>query len=265
MTTALQYRQISALWRPHFAPANRLGWDASCGDRLPISGFSCKGPIRRPNTDNADHALKFLMSTLILILSRSGIRTVCGFATSDHVRDPPPRASGVSRRLPIRQRLPQLNLCRHYYFTEIHCGSRWPCAPAADAKSMKGGMPMLSLPFAKIWVNKARAARRMATQIASGFVPRSNLTPMTHEALCYACMVGIVMSPRHDIVPRHPSHGRGRSSSARRKTAADIDPTLPRQRISVMESQVRGMQCKAGSDAGPDDSLVDSDTRTTTA
>jgi hypothetical protein len=69
---------------------------------------------------------------------------------------------------------------------------------------------MLSLPFAKILVNNTHAARRIAAQIGSGCVPRGNLTPMTHEALCYACMVGIVMPPHHDIAPTHPSHCRGR-------------------------------------------------------
>jgi hypothetical protein len=70
---------------------------------------------------------------------------------------------------------------------------------------------MLSMqPFAKILVNKTHAARRIAARIASGFVPRGNLTQMTHEALCYACMVGIVMPPHHDITPTHPSHRRSR-------------------------------------------------------
>ncbi|MBB5503324.1 hypothetical protein HDG37_007564 [Paraburkholderia sp. MM5384-R2] len=61
-------------------------------------------------------------------------------------------------------------------------------------------------PFAKILVNQTHAARRIAARIASGFVPRGNLTPMTHEALCYACMVGIVMPTHHDVTPTHPSH-----------------------------------------------------------
>lgn len=62
---------------------------------------------------------------------------------------------------------------------------------------------MLStLPLAKRWVNKTHAARRIAARIASEFVPRGSLTPMTHEVLCYACMVGIVVPPHHDITPR---------------------------------------------------------------
>lgn len=61
---------------------------------------------------------------------------------------------------------------------------------------------MLSLlPFAKILVNRTQAARRIAARITSEFVLRGNLTPMTHEALCYACMVGIVMPTHHDITP----------------------------------------------------------------
>jgi hypothetical protein len=46
--------------------------------------------------------------------------------------------------------------------------------------------------------------------------------------------------------------------------AAVDDPARLRQRIAVMKSQVQGMQCKAGSGARPDDSLVASDTQTTT-
>ena len=70
---------------------------------------------------------------------------------------------------------------------------------------------MLStLPIAKTLVDKTHAARRIAARIASGFVPRGNLTPMTHEALRYACMVGIVMPPHHDITPTHPSHCQSR-------------------------------------------------------
>lgn len=66
---------------------------------------------------------------------------------------------------------------------------------------------MLStLPIAKILVNKTHAARRIAARIASEFVPRGNLTPMTHEALCYVCMTGIVMPPHHDITHRDRGH-----------------------------------------------------------
>ncbi|CAE6764952.1 hypothetical protein R69927_06220 [Paraburkholderia domus] len=65
-------------------------------------------------------------------------------------------------------------------------------------------------PFSNVLVNKTHAARRIAARIALGFVPRGNLTPMTHEALCYACMVGIVMPSHHDITPKHPSHRRSR-------------------------------------------------------
>lgn len=47
--------------------------------------------------------------------------------------------------------------------------------------------------------------------------------------------------------------------------AAVDDPSRLDQRIAVMKSQVQDMQCKAGSGAQPDDSLVASDTQTTTA
>jgi hypothetical protein len=61
---------------------------------------------------------------------------------------------------------------------------------------------MLStLSFAKRLVNTTHAARRVAARIASEFVPRANLAPITHEALCYACMVGIVMPTHHDSTP----------------------------------------------------------------
>lgn len=70
---------------------------------------------------------------------------------------------------------------------------------------------MLSaLPFAKILMNQTHAARRIAARIASAFVPRRNLTPMTHEALCYVCMVGIVALAHHDVSPAHPPHCRSR-------------------------------------------------------
>lgn len=66
---------------------------------------------------------------------------------------------------------------------------------------------MLStLPLVKIWVNKTHAARRIAARIASGFIPSGNLTPMTHEALCYACMAGIVILPHHNIAPSDRDH-----------------------------------------------------------
>lgn len=63
-------------------------------------------------------------------------------------------------------------------------------------------------PFAKILANQTHVARRIAARIASEFVPRGNLTPMTHEALCYGCMVGIVVPPHHDVTPTHPPHCR---------------------------------------------------------
>jgi hypothetical protein len=72
---------------------------------------------------------------------------------------------------------------------------------------MNGGISMLStLPTAKILVNKTHATRRIAARIASEFVPRGNLTPMTHDALCYVCMTGITMLTHHDITPRDRGH-----------------------------------------------------------
>ncbi|RKE40119.1 hypothetical protein B0G76_6580 [Paraburkholderia sp. BL23I1N1] len=56
-----------------------------------------------------------------------------------------------------------------------------------------------TLSFSKTLANKTHAARRIAARIAAEFVPRGNLTPMTHEALCYVCMVGMVMPTHHDI------------------------------------------------------------------
>jgi hypothetical protein len=62
---------------------------------------------------------------------------------------------------------------------------------------------MLSrLPITETLVNKARAARRIAARIASAFIPPRNLAPLTHEALCYGCMVGIVMPARYHIASR---------------------------------------------------------------
>lgn len=62
---------------------------------------------------------------------------------------------------------------------------------------------MLSrLPIAETLVIKAHAARRLAARVASAFIPPRNLAPLTHEALCYGCMAGIVM-PTH----RHAASG----------------------------------------------------------
>jgi hypothetical protein len=73
---------------------------------------------------------------------------------------------------------------------------------------------MLStLSFSKRWVNKALTVRRIAARIASGFVPRGDLAPMTQEALCYACMVGIVMPPDRDLAPTHVPHCRSRQEA----------------------------------------------------
>ena len=77
-----------------------------------------------------------------------------------------------------------------------------------DAKSMNGGNPMLStLPLARTLVNRTRAARRIAARIASAFVPTGHLAPLTHEALCYGCMAGIVMPIHHEIAPWDREHG----------------------------------------------------------
>ncbi|WP_144347236.1 MULTISPECIES: hypothetical protein [Pandoraea] len=64
---------------------------------------------------------------------------------------------------------------------------------------------MLStLPIAKTLVTKTHAARRVAARIASAFAPTAQYSPLTHEALCYGCMAGIVMPPHHHIAPRNP-------------------------------------------------------------
>ncbi|CAN0627692.1 conserved protein of unknown function [Burkholderia multivorans] len=47
---------------------------------------------------------------------------------------------------------------------------------------------------AKTWGNTPHAARRVAARIASAFVPKAHLAPLTREALCYGCMAGIVMT-----------------------------------------------------------------------
>jgi hypothetical protein len=66
---------------------------------------------------------------------------------------------------------------------------------------------MLStLPFANMLANKNRAARRIAAQIASAFVPAGHLTPVIHEVLCYGCMAGLVMPIHHDIAPCEHRH-----------------------------------------------------------
>lgn len=59
---------------------------------------------------------------------------------------------------------------------------------------------MLSrLPITQILAKQAHAARRIAARIASAFIPTRNLAPLPHEALCYGCMVGVVMSAHHHI------------------------------------------------------------------
>ena len=66
---------------------------------------------------------------------------------------------------------------------------------------------MLStLPIAKTLVDKTHAARRIAARIASAFVPTGHLDSLTHEALCYGCMVGIGMPIHHDIAPWDRGH-----------------------------------------------------------
>lgn len=66
---------------------------------------------------------------------------------------------------------------------------------------------MLSTPpITKTLVNKTHAARRIAARIASAFVPAGNLAPLSHEALCYGCMAGIVMPIHHDIAPCGRNH-----------------------------------------------------------
>ena len=52
------------------------------------------------------------------------------------------------------------------------------------------------LPIAQTLVTKGRATRWIAARIASALVPQGNLAPLTHEALCYGCMVGILL-PTH--------------------------------------------------------------------
>ncbi|TDY21551.1 hypothetical protein B0G81_1774 [Paraburkholderia sp. BL6665CI2N2] len=70
-------------------------------------------------------------------------------------------------------------------------------------------------PFSRKWVNKARTVRRIAAWIASEFVPRRDLAPMTHEALCYACMVGIVMPLDRDLAGACASLAKPQGSALR--------------------------------------------------
>ncbi|SDJ34593.1 hypothetical protein SAMN04487926_14410 [Paraburkholderia steynii] len=48
-------------------------------------------------------------------------------------------------------------------------------------------------------VKEVRIARRIAARLASVFTPPSNLAAVPHEALCYGCMVGIVVPAHHHI------------------------------------------------------------------
>jgi hypothetical protein len=61
---------------------------------------SCNAPVCRLSTDNADHPLKLLMSTLILILSRSGRQNGLRLRNKCSRSEPQIRAGRVNRRLP---------------------------------------------------------------------------------------------------------------------------------------------------------------------
>jgi hypothetical protein len=63
-------------------------------------GPSCNGPVCRLNTDDADHPPKFLMSTLILILSQPGRQNGIRLRDKRSRSEPLIRAGGVDRRLP---------------------------------------------------------------------------------------------------------------------------------------------------------------------
>lgn len=58
---------------------------------------------------------------------------------------------------------------------------------------------LLRLSLAQRLVKEVDTARRIAARLASAFTPPSNLAPVPHEALCYGCMVGIVVPAHHHI------------------------------------------------------------------
>ncbi|WP_353554684.1 hypothetical protein [Paraburkholderia terrae] len=73
-------------------------------------------------------------------------------------------------------------------------------AAATGAKSANGGGPMLlRLSIAQRFVKEVHTALRIAARLASAFTPPSSLAPVPHEALCYGCMVGIVVPAHHHI------------------------------------------------------------------
>lgn len=113
----------------------------------------------------------------------------------------------------------------------------------ADAKSMNRGSPMLStLPLARTLENKVRAAIRIAARIASAFVPTGHLAPLTHEALCYGCMAGIVMQIHHEAAPWDRGHDN-------RESELNDDSTA--MHVHVHEADGKGSSaCPCSANAG---------------
>ena len=58
---------------------------------------------------------------------------------------------------------------------------------------------LLRLSIAQRFVKEVHTALRIAARLASAFTPPSDLAPVPHEALCYGCMVGIVVPAHHHI------------------------------------------------------------------
>ncbi|HEX7912228.1 MAG TPA: hypothetical protein VF534_29645 [Paraburkholderia sp.] len=56
---------------------------------------------------------------------------------------------------------------------------------------------LLRLSIAQRLVKEVHTARRIAVRLASAFAPPRNLAPLSHEALCYGCMVGILVPAHH--------------------------------------------------------------------
>lgn len=81
---------------------------------------------------------------------------------------------------------------------------------------------------AKTWGKTPHAARRLAARIASAFVPKAHLAPLTCEALCYGCMAGIVMTMHATC------EADTRRSMRNRMTHAGL-------RATVMNSKVQGI------------------------
>lgn len=174
-----------------------------------FSGLPCDRLTCLPNTHNTHHPPKLFMSTLILILSQAGTRNDMRLRDKRRCSDPQTRVDGVSRHLLTPATYREFIFMSTLIFSRGTLLTHWRSRLlAADAKSMNGGNPMLSTqPITKTLANSTHAARRIAARIASAFVPTEHLAPLTHEALCYGCMVGIVMPLPHDIAPCDRGHG----------------------------------------------------------